>query len=178
MKFFILLLLVLVNALVFSQTAADSLVNSITKQASNQKKNVLLKFSASWCGWCHKMDAALQDAKVKPIVDKYYLYSTLVVMEGKEKKYLETSGGGDYLKKYEGEKSGLPYWVILDGTGAILANSKRKNDTAPLTSDGDNVGCPAEKDEVDYFIRVLQATSKITSEEINIVRQRFLLNRK
>jgi len=39
------------------QTAKEILANAFS-QASKEHKKVFVKFSASWCGWCKKMDAS------------------------------------------------------------------------------------------------------------------------
>ena len=43
--------------------AAEVLAAAL-KTAGEQKKNVLLMFHASWCGWCHRMDTSLNDPAV------------------------------------------------------------------------------------------------------------------
>jgi hypothetical protein len=39
---------------------------------------------------------------------------------------------------------------------------------------GNNVGCPAQPDEVAYFIKVLKKTSDLTDAQLEMIRKRFL----
>jgi hypothetical protein len=68
----------------------------------------------------------------------------------------------------------LPYWVIINKDGKILANSKLKNEATALDADGDNAGCPAETNEINYFLRVLKNTSSLNDDELQIIQKRFL----
>ena len=41
---------------------------------------------------------------------------------------------------------------------------------------GKNSGCPATKEEVDYFIKVLQKTSQLDAEALAVIWKRFREN--
>ncbi len=73
---------------------------------------MILIFHASWCGWCKKMEASLSDPLCKKMFDDNYVIAYLDVMEQKEKQNLENPGSMEVMKKYEGDKSGLPIWLI------------------------------------------------------------------
>lgn len=137
-------------------------------QASKEKKNVLLIFHASWCGWCRKMDSSLADPAVKPAVDRSYVVTHLTVLESPNKKSLENAGAEGMMERWGGKGQGLPYWVVLDANGKLLHNSQYKP--------GENTGCPASAEEVGYFIEVLKKTSAMTEEELERVRMRFRKN--
>lgn len=147
--------------------AADVLKQAYAK-AGSEGKQVLLIFHASWCGWCQKMDASLQDPSVKASIDRSYIIEHLTVHESADKKALENPGAIDFLKKNGGADAGLPYWFVLDKNGKVLADSQRKP--------GENTGCPASKEEVDYFVDVLRKTSSLKPAELDAIRQRFRLN--
>jgi thioredoxin-related protein len=151
---------------------ASTIVNSALKKAAKENKNTLLIFHASWCGWCHKMDASLKDPSCKAFIDKYYIIEHLVVLESKDKLSLENPGGMDYLKKYSGDQHGLPYWVILDKEGNLLADSRMEKENGK----GTNTGCPATEKEVNYFIDVLKSSSKLTADQLKVIAKRFRLN--
>ena len=78
----------------------------------------------------------------------------------------------DYLKKYSGDQHGLPYWVILDKEGNLLADSRMEKENGK----GTNTGCPATEKEVNYFIDVLKSSSKLTSDQLKVIAKRFRLN--
>ena len=169
--FFLLMLLFKIVA--FSQPkasvpTADTVLQPAISKAKATGKNVMLIFHASWCGWCRKMDASLNDKEVKPLIDKNFEIAHLTVYESQNKKHLENEGALAFLQKHGGDEKGLPYWYILDGSGNVLANAE--------ISPGKNSGCPASEEEVAYFISVLKRTASLTSEELEIVRKRFRLN--
>ena len=67
-----------------------------------------------------------------------------------------------------GADQGIPFWVIMDKDGNILADSQKKP--------GDNVGCPATAEEVSHFINVLKKTSSINDKQVAAVEKRFRRN--
>ncbi len=177
----IVFLLIALQTTIFSEaqikntlTAQQTIDNAITEIGTTHKK-VFVKFSASWCGWCKKMEAALLDNTVAPILNKYYVFATLVVEEAKKDSALENAGGRKLKAKYGGATMGLPYWCVLDGNQNLIANSKIKKSGNALLGEGNNVGCPTEGSEIDYFLYVLKQTSIITNAELAIVKARFLL---
>ncbi|HEX7844192.1 MAG TPA: thioredoxin family protein [Chitinophagaceae bacterium] len=155
--------------------SAETILKEAYKQAATQKKNVFVLFHASWCGWCHKMDTAMNDPKVKKLFTDNYVIEHLVVYESKSKKQLENPGAEDLLKKHYGNDKGIPYWLVFDAKGNLLADSKeRAENGGPET--GDNVGCPASEKEVAYFINVLKKTSSLKEEQLSIIAKRFREN--
>lgn len=172
MRRIILSALVLVMAVTsFAQDkvpTADEVLQTAYKQAAKEKKTVLLIFHASWCGWCRKMDQSLNDAAVKPLIDKYYVVTHLTVYETNDKKKDENPGALEFITKKGGADKGLPYWLFLDAKGNTLGNSE-------LPPNG-NVGCPAAEAEVNYFIELLKKTSKLTDDELKIIAERFRQN--
>lgn len=146
-------------------------------QAKKEHKNVLLMFHASWCGWCKKMDASLEDAKCRKFFDDNYVIAHLDVLEQTAKANLENPGSLDQLKAFKGEKSGLPFWVILDANGKMLADSQMRPAGASLDTPGDSMGCPAADNEVAYFLNLLKSTSKLTDDQLTIIGKRFALNK-
>lgn len=176
-KYYFLLFLVFdLCSFVHAQTkplSAEQIITSAKKEASKSGKNIFIIFHASWCVWCHKMDSALNDKKVKSFFDDNYLIKHLTIDESKDKKYLENPGASEMRTTYHGDNQGIPYWFILDKNGQFLADSRFKDDSGKA---GDNVGCPAKSDEVEYFVKVIQKTSHLTTGQLNLIRERFLKN--
>lgn len=181
MKFKLLLLPVfsflLCNAVIAqtSPQSADEILNVAYKQAAKEKKNVFVIFHASWCGWCHKMDTAMNDPLVKKFFTDNFVIKHMVVYESDKKKNLENPGAEDLLKKYKGNDQGIPYWFIFDKEGKMLADSKIRPEAGGLET-GDNSGCPASEKEVEYFVKVLTKTSSLKPAQLEIIRKRFREN--
>jgi len=176
----LLLPLLLVGSItsLFAQKApasADEIMKEALADAKKQNKKVLVMFHASWCGWCHKMDTSLNDASVKKFFDDNFVIRHLVVFESDGKKNLENPGGQDMLEKYEGKDQGIPFWLIFDQGEKLLADSRMKaivNGVEKLQ----NTGCPASKEEVEYFIEVLKKTTTLTEDQVEKIRVRFRRN--
>jgi thiol-disulfide isomerase/thioredoxin len=169
------LLIFLAGSTAFAQNvspSSETVLNNAYAQAAKENKKVILIFHASWCIWCHKMEASINDPACKKMFDDNYVIAYLDVMETKEKENLENPGWKDVMNKFGNEKFGLPFWLVLDKKGDVLANSLMPK----AGGASDNVGCPASEKEVAYFDGILKKTSKLKDEEIAIIHKRFLLN--
>jgi len=178
-KHFVVALLILTGSAAMAQTAlptSETVLKDAFARAGKENKKVLLMFHASWCGWCKKMDASLNDPACKKMFDDNYVIAHLDVMEQPQKVNLENPGSMAVMTQYGGNKSGLPFWLILDAKGNMLANSLMPKDGAATATPEDNVGCPASEKEVSYFDGILKRTSHLQDEDIAIIHKRFLLN--
>jgi thiol-disulfide isomerase/thioredoxin len=59
--------------------AAEEILTPVYAKAKSEKKNVLLIYHASWCGWCRKMDSSLLSKVIRPLIDRYYVTTHLTV---------------------------------------------------------------------------------------------------
>jgi len=134
-----------------STTSAKSLLSRASGKAAHQKKNVLLIFHASWCGWCKKLDAMLESPKFKTTFENSYVITHVDVMENGPKKSLENQGGEELMAHYGGAKAGLPFFVILSPTGEKIGDSFLPNNQ--------NMGYPSEPIEVTTFMELLKKTA-------------------
>jgi len=150
-----------------AQESAKNIMDNAFAQAKQENKNVFLIFHASWCGWCKKMDKQMQSETLKPIFTKNYVTAHLTVQESKENKNLENPGAMDIMEKYNGDKAGLPFWLIFNNEGKLVANSFNDN--------GENLGCPASPEEVDSFIKKLKITSKMNDIQLAAVKEIFVI---
>ncbi|MEO8764140.1 MAG: thioredoxin family protein [Ginsengibacter sp.] len=179
-------LIVLVLPMILGYTTASAQVKSAASEkimkeaiidAAGIHKNVFVIFHASWCGWCHKMDDAMSDEKLKSLFDSNYIIVHLTVDESGDKKDLENPGARELRKKYHGDQQGLPYWFILDSKGNFLADSRLKTGNLAGNKRRGNVGCPTRNDEVQYFINVIRKTSSLNDSQLTLIQKRFLNNR-
>ena len=93
------------------------------KTAAKEKKVVLMDFTGSdWCGWCHKMDSSMSDPKCSKFFRDNYVTVHLVVDETKGKKNLENPGAAEMKVKYHGDGQGIPFWLVFDKEGKLLAS--------------------------------------------------------
>ena len=151
-----------------SVPTTESILSAAYKQAAKENKNVFVIFHASWCGWCKKMDASMNNATTKKYFNDSYVTVHLTVQETSKNKKLENPGAAEYLKSHKGETAGLPFFVILNNSGKVLEDS---------FENGANIGCPASKSEVAAFIILLKNTSTINKEGLETIAARFKQNK-
>ena len=155
---------------------AETIMNEAFEKAKIENKNVIIMFHASWCGWCKKMDASIKKETVKDMFESNYVIEHLVVKESKNNKHLENPGAAEVLDKNGGAKSGIPYWLIFDSDGKLLADSKMLKDEMTLMGKGSNIGCPGTQAEVKAFTYKLKETSDLTEEELRVIATEFRKN--
>jgi thioredoxin-related protein len=157
--------------------AADTILENAYRQAAAQNKNILVIFHASWCGWCHKMNNALNDKECKKILESNYVMVRLDVEESKDKKELENPGADVIKKKYHGEEAGLPFWLVIDKTGKLLADSYIRKPGVAKDKPGNNIGCPTSEEEIEIFIGILQKNAAISDSKLQVIARRFKNNK-
>lgn len=150
----------------FAQEKADIVLNKALKEAKAKKKNVLLVFHASWCGWCKMMEKNMNLPETKPLFEKNFVTAYLDVQERGEKKNLENPGGQEMMNKYKGQNAGLPFWLVITPKGQVLADS--------FDEKGDNLGSPATPEEVHSFLAKLEKSSKLNKEELQTIEKVFV----
>ncbi|HEY8389157.1 MAG TPA: thioredoxin family protein [Parasegetibacter sp.] len=179
MKPILLVAAVLFASVSFAQQQpphAEEVVSKAIAKAAKEKKNVFVIFHASWCGWCRKMDTAMANDACKKFFTDNYVIEHLTVQESEKNKNLENPGGNELYEKYGKGRVGLPFWIILDSKGNLIADAMVRPEGASLDVAGKNVGCPASEDEVEHFINVLKKTSRMKNDQLEIVRNIFRKN--
>ena len=157
-------------------SSASEIMQEAMQTATKENKKIFIIFHASWCGWCHKMDTAINDKSCKDFFYKNYVIRYLVVDEYRDKKGLENPGADELRAKYHGNGEGIPFWLIFDKDGHLLADSQIRPKGASFDTKGENIACPATEKEVTYFIEVLKKTSSIDEAEQTAVQRRFRQN--
>jgi thioredoxin-related protein len=179
MKFLLpVLLMAAVSSLLAQQAppSAGEVMKEAFDAAVKENKKVFIMFHASWCGWCHKMDASLNDISCKKFFDDNFIIRHRVVFESKGKENFENPGALAMLTKYKGADQGIPFWLVFDKDGSLLADSKMPPGSVNPDKRYLNTGCPASKEEVDYFIEVLKKTTSLKEGELEVIRVRFRKN--
>lgn len=180
LKLFFLTAILLISASVIAQEtpeSADKIMNDAYKIAAKEKKNVMIVFHASWCGWCKKFDASVNDPACKDYFEKNFVIRHLTVLESEGKKNLENPGATEIFNKYSGGKSGIPFFLIFDKKGKLLGDSNIRPEGDGLDKPGKNMGCPASDEEVAAFVTLLKKVSKISDTEATAVTERFKKNK-
>lgn len=157
--------------------SADDILSKAFTQARTGHKNIIVIFHASWCVWCRKMDSSMNDLTCKALFDDHYITCHLTVQESTGKKDLENPGADILLKKYHGEDAGLPFWLILEPSGKLLADSRLRPEGAGLDTKGVSIGCPATAEEVNYFLKLLKLSSPLKPDELKVMGERFAKNK-
>ncbi|MBC7884927.1 MAG: thioredoxin family protein [Saprospiraceae bacterium] len=163
----------------YAQTTSDNataIFSEACLQAKEENKNVIVIFKASWCKWCHKMENSINDMSCAPFFDKSYKIVYFIIDEAKDKKHLETPGAKDFNTKYLGDRQGLPFWLVFDADGKLLADCMMRTSGQTMEQAGQNVGCPASDEEVNTFTDILKKTSGLKEHELDIIAKRFKQN--
>lgn len=153
----IAILLTLASAALAGEPTSRELLTKAQTQAQAAHKRVLVIFHASWCGWCKKLDEFLADQDMGKLMTDNYVIVHLDVMENPDKKDLENAGGEDLMKQWKGE--GLPFSVVLDEKGKVLADSNLQ------TGKPTNIGYPAKPEEIAHFMKMLKTAPRLTPSQ-------------
>jgi thioredoxin-related protein len=124
---------------------ASRVVSDALAKAGSDDRAVFLHFGAPWCGWCHKLDDFLARPEIAAIVARDYIDVKVDVDRMKN--------GKEVMDRYtHGKPGGIPWFVILDPAGKALATSDGPN--------GNNIGYPAEPQEIEHFLSMLESTAR------------------
>jgi thioredoxin-related protein len=156
--------------------SADKILSAAYQTAAKDQKNVLIIFHASWCSWCKKMDASINNPSCKKMFEDNFVIVHLDVNENDKNKNLENPGADVYMKKFGGEKAGLPFFVVTDEHGELIADSYIRGNNVKMGDPGQNMGCPATAEEVAGFCKILQTTSHLTEAQLKIITKVFRKN--
>jgi thioredoxin-related protein len=150
--------------------AAGDVVKDACREAAASHKKVLILFHASWCHWCRKLDTLLTSPDCKDLFGQSYVIRHLTVMESPDKKNLENPGAQDLYLKYAGSvNQGIPFFIIMNDEGTVVADSRIKPAGGAPGPTGDNMGYPSSKNEVEYFMRVLHETTTLSADQLGVI---------
>lgn len=180
-KYFLSVCFLFTATILLAQEKPESAVKVIDdayKIASKENKSVMIVFHASWCGWCKKFEASVNDPSCKDFFDKHFVVRYLDILERPEKQNLENPGAIDIYKKNGGDGGGIPFFLIYDKNKNLLADSKIRAAGDGPEKPLQNIGCPASDDEVVAFVNILEKATKISEAEQTAIKARFRKNGK
>ena len=131
---------------------AEALFAQAKAQAAAENKNVLMVFSASWCGPCKLYERFLEDPQMKSITERAFVVQRIDVGERPNDPHHADTPGGVELRSNLGAvgEPGYPFLVMTNDNGKPIVNSYRNGDTSR------NVGYPALPSEIDWYIQMLK----------------------
>jgi len=92
----LILLLLLATALAYGRVSnpepTQNILGAAIQQAGSTGRNVLVIFHASWCGWCKRLDAVLENPAIKNIIEASYVVVRLDVMKSATRRTWKTPG--------------------------------------------------------------------------------------
>lgn len=132
---------------------AETLLASTLEHATAADKRVLMHVGTPYCGWCHVLSRFLHDHESQFASDYIDLKIDTMRM----------THGEDVAARFQPEGSqGVPWMVILDASGKVLATS--------VGPDG-NCGYPYQPQEIDHFISMLSDTrQQMTDDDLAVIR--------
>ena len=151
--------------------SADQVVRQAQAQAAREGKNVFVKFEASWCRWCRRLNALLTSDRFGRAFRESYVLAPITVREREEKRVLENPGWEATFRRLRGTaEKDVPYVVILDPQGKKLFDSYRP-------ADGEipgNAGYPQSAREVEAFLDLIRRTGRAFTAEDRLALRDFL----
>ena len=143
-----------------AQETADDLFAHAKAEAKTENKNLLLVFSASWCGPCKLYERFLDDPQMKPITEKTFVIQRFDVGERpRDPKHADTPGAAT-LRSALGSTNepGFPFIVMADAKGNPIVNSYRNGNP------NGNIGYPALPVEIDWYLEMLKRAAPSLSQ--------------
>lgn len=156
------------SSLLAQSATADALFSQAKAEALNTHKNILLVFSASWCGPCKMYEHFLEDPQMKELHEKAFVVVRIDVGEfAQDKKHHDTPGGVELRHSLGAENEpGFPFMVITDASGKPLTNSYIHGDV------NKNIGYPNAPEEIIWYGEMLRhGTSLLNSSEESSILQ-------
>ncbi|MCX6121064.1 MAG: thioredoxin family protein [Ignavibacteriales bacterium] len=173
--FFLIMPMLVMDYSMLGQTikpdSAQIILKAAVTDAQSSNRNVFLIFHATWCKWCKRLEAALNDPEIKTLIDKNYVVVMLDVQERGDKiQTHENPGGQKLLSDFGGNNAGLPFVVFLNRKGKMIANSN-------VMPKKQNIGYPGSKEEIATFTKLLKKTAPhLIGKQGDVIQKYFELH--
>ena len=158
-------------ALIAPAPSAEAAILDAQTRAGKSGKNVLVRFTASWCPWCRRFEKLLDDPVLGPRFAASYEIVPITVRERGDLRKNENPGWEAVMRRLRGTKElDVPYLAILSPKGVKLADSYR----VPEGKIPGNAGYPRTPEEIDAFLGLVQTTGKAFSEKDRDALRKYL----
>jgi thiol:disulfide interchange protein len=137
--------------------SAPTLLAMARDTAAIDDRIVMVRFRASWCEWCARLEAALHSFELGRIVADDYVLVSLTVQESENKIALETPGAQEMMDAAGAGNAGLPFYLFMDSEGTWIADSR------VMPNDG-NIGYPVTPQEIEAFEGLIERTAPRMTE--------------
>jgi thiol-disulfide isomerase/thioredoxin len=179
-KIFLSAVILLISGIVSAQDKpepASKIMDEACKTAAKEGKSILIIFHASWCGWCKKFEASINDPACKEFFNKNFVIKYLDILERGDKKSLENPEAIDMYNKFGDKDGGVPFFLIFDKNKSLISDSKMS-----VAGDGgktsmQNIGCPTSEEEITAFIKILEKATKVNDKDKAAILERFKKNK-
>lgn len=137
-----------------ARVSAEEMLAEAMAQSKSQSKRTFLWFGAPWCAYCDLMVRFFASDEVAQVFGSVFVPVKIDIDRMRGGKALAIQYG-------RSEKDGLPFFVILNADGRVVADSR---------SPRGNVGFPVEPFEVEYFLKVVGETaSTLTPAQLAVL---------
>lgn len=75
------LLRIFTLAVLAAAPSAEQVLSGARSKAASEDKAIFVHFSASWCPWCQRLEAWLEQPDIKPVFEKHFVRAKLVIRE-------------------------------------------------------------------------------------------------
>jgi thiol-disulfide isomerase/thioredoxin len=160
-------------AVLTAPLSADEVLQKAQAQAGREGKNVFVKFEASWCPWCRRLNTLLSSERFGQAFRSSYVIAPITVRERDEKRALENPGWEKTFRRIRGApEKDVPYVAVLSPKGEKLFDSYRpKEGEIP-----GNAGYPRTPVEVDAFVDLVRRTGRTFTVGDRVALRDFLLS--
>lgn len=133
-----------------ARVATEVLAQARAK-AKKAGKTLFVHLGAPWCGWCHRLEAWLQQEDVAPLLAKDF-----VLVKIDQDRMI---GGKELASKLrEGQGGGIPWVALYNVKGEKMATSSGPKG---------NTGCPVDPHEIRHFMNMLRiGAGSLTDKEL------------